>query len=60
MILRTLVAMAQNKIKILLMYTFIGHVILLLTFHEEPWKELNRSNWCAIYVLMIINVFAMV
>jgi NADH:ubiquinone oxidoreductase subunit 2 (subunit N) len=33
MILKTLVAMAQNKIKIFLAYSSIGH---LLTFHEEP------------------------
>jgi len=62
MILRALVVMAQNKVKRLLAYNYIGHVgylfISFLCGTIEGIQSLLIGVF--IYVLMIINVFSIV
>jgi len=60
MILRTLAAMAQNKVKRLLAYSSIGHVgYLFISFLCETIEGIQSLLiGVFIYVLMTINVFA--
>jgi len=62
MILRALVAMAQNKVKRFLTYSFIGHVgYLFIRFLCETMEGIQSLLiGVFIYVLMTLNVFAIV